>query len=210
MKKFFLLCAFALCTSVVSAQEFVYDTFLNIATGDLYDLEVYIDDETNTIDHIFIEVDGEYSDEVFIKVKVEQLNSFHAALRKVKSKFLEWEQVAKDNGVTDFDKEIEVDFPEIEAYWREADDWKDSFAAEPYVLFVVDEEGDAYVGITDSVTDWEDDDYYDTYMLILNASVDFDDLINKTKLSYIQEKVREKNVDSLFEQGDNDVDALFT
>ena len=64
--------------------------------------------------------------------------------------------------------------------------------------------------ITDTVTDWEDDDYYDTYMLILNASVDFDDLINKTKLSYIQEKVREKNVDSLFEQESSNVDALFT
>lgn len=209
MNKFLLLIAFALTSSVLSAQEFVYDTFLNLATGDLYDLEVYIDDETNTIEHIYIGVDCESGTEAFIKVRSEQLNEFHTALRKVKSKFLEWEAVAEDNGVTDFEKTIEVTFPAIEAYWYDDDDWKDSFSSEPIAVFVVEEEGDSYVGIGDVVEDWEDDSYTESYFLILNTGVDFDDLINKTKLSYIQEKVREKNVDSLF-RNDSDVDALFS
>lgn len=209
MKKFLLFFAFVFSSSMLSAQEFVYDTFLNLATGDLYDLEVYIDDETNAIEHIYIEVDCESGTDAFIKIKTEQLNEFHTALRKVKSKFLEWEAVAEDNGVTDFEKTIEVSFPAIEAYWYDDDDWKDSFSSEPIAVFVVEEEGDSYVGIGDVVEDWEDDSYTESYFLILNTGVDFDDLINKTKLSYIQEKVREKNVDSLF-SNDSDVDSLFS
>lgn len=210
MKKYLLLIVFALffAATSVSAQEFDYDYFYNLATEERYELEVSLDEDDN-IEHIFIEVDGETYDQVYIKVKAEQLNAFHSALRKVKSKFLEWEQVAKDNGVTDFEKEIEVDFPELEAYWYCDDDWKDSFSSEPYVLFVVDEEGDSYVGIGDYVEDWEDDSYSETYFFILSYEVDFDDLINKTSLNYIRQKINEINVDSLF-QNDEDVDSLFS
>ena len=208
MKKLLLVFALFFAATSVSAQEFDYDYFYNLATEERYDLEVSLDEDDN-IEHIFIEVDGETYDQVYIKVKAEQLNAFHSALRKVKSKFLEWEQVAKDNGVTDFEKEIEVDFPELEAYWYCDDDWKDSFSSEPYVLFVVDEEGDSYVGIGDYVEDWEDDSYSETYFFILSYGVDFDDLINKTSLNYIRQKINEINVDSLF-QNDEDVDSLFS
>ena len=208
MKKLLLVFALFFAATSVSAQEFDYDYFYNLATEERYELEVSLDEDDN-IEHIFIEVDGETYDQVYIKVKAEQLNAFHSALRKVKSKFLEWEQVAKDNGVTDFEKEIEVDFPELEAYWYCDDDWKDSFSSEPYVLFVVDEEGDSYVGIGDYVEDWEDDSYSETYFFILSYGVDFDDLINKTSLNYIRQKINEINVDSLF-QNDEDVDSLFS
>ena len=208
MKKLLLVFALFFAATSVSAQEFDYDYFYNLATEERYELEVSLDEDDN-IEHIFIEVDGETYDQVYIKVKAEQLNAFHSALRKVKSKFLEWEQVAKDNGVTDFEKEIEVDFPELEAYWYCDDDWKDSFSSEPYVLFVVDEEGDSYVGIGDYVEDWEDDSYSETYFFILSYEVDFDDLINKTSLNYIRQKINESNVDSLF-QNDEDVDSLFS
>ncbi|MBQ6605239.1 MAG: hypothetical protein IIX17_06530 [Tidjanibacter sp.] len=208
MKKLLLVFALFFAATSVSAQEFDYDYFYNLATEERYELEVSLDEDDN-IEHIFIEVDGETYDQVYIKVKAEQLNAFHSALRKVKSKFLEWEQVAKDNGVTDFEKEIEVDFPELEAYWYCDDDWKDSFSSEPYVLFVVDEEGDSYVGIGDYVEDWEDDSYSETYFFILSYEVDFDDLINKTSLNYIRQKINEINVDSLF-QNDDDVDSLFS
>lgn len=208
MKKLLLVFALFFAATSVSAQEFDYDYFYNLATEERYELEVSLDEDDN-IEHIFIEVDGETYDQVYIKVKAEQLNAFHSALRKVKSKFLEWEQVAKDNGVTDFEKEIEVDFPELEAYWYCDDDWKDSFSSEPYVLFVVDEEGDSYVGIGDYVEDWEDDSYSETYFFILSYEVDFDDLINKTSLNYIRQKINEINIDSLF-QNDEDVDSLFS
>ena len=208
MKKLLLVFALFFAATSVSAQEFDYDYFYNLATEERYELEVSLDEDDN-IEHIFIEVDGETYDQVYIKVKAEQLNAFHSALRKVKSKFLEWEQVAKDNGVTDFEKEIEVDFPELEAYWYCDDDWKDSFSSEPYVLFVVNEEGDSYVGIGDYVEDWEDDSYSETYFFILSYEVDFDDLINKTTISYIRQKINEINVDSLF-QNDDDVDSLFS
>ena len=208
MKKLLLVFALFFAAISVSAQEFDYDYFYNLATEERYELEVSLDEDDN-IEHIFIEVDGETYDQVYIKVKAEQLNAFHSALRKVKSKFLEWEQVAKDNGVTDFEKEIEVDFPELEAYWYCDDDWKDSFSSEPYVLFVVNEEGDSYVGIGDYVEDWEDDSYSETYFFILSYEVDFDDLINKTSLNYIRQKINEINVDSLF-QNDEDVDSLFS
>ena len=208
MKKLLLVFALFFAATSVSAQEFDYDYFYNLATEERYELEVSLDEDDN-IEHIFIEVDGETYDQVYIKIKAEQLNAFHSALRKVKSKFLEWEQVAKDNGVTDFEKEIEVDFPELEAYWYCDDDWKDSFSSEPYVLFVVDEEGDSYVGIGDYVEEWEDDSYSETYFFILSYEVDFDDLINKTSLNYIRQKINEINVDSLF-QNDEDVDSLFS
>lgn len=209
MKRVLLLLAALISTSVLSAQEFVYDTFYNLSTEEIYDLEVYIDDETGNISHIFIEVDSETGCDAFIKVKVEQLNNFHNALRKMKSKFLEWEQVANDNNVSDYSKEMEIDFPAIEAYWYDDSDWKDSFASAPTVMFSVDEDGDAWSYIGDLVEDWEDDDYYETYILILGYGLDFDDLIQKTTLSYIRSKINEIEIDSLFEQGDN-VDALFT
>ncbi len=217
MRKYLFLLVALISTSVLSAQEFVYETFYNLQTDRSYDLEVYLNDE-DQIDHIFIEVDGNY-DEVFIKVKRNQLDAFHNALRQAKSKFLEWQQVAKDNNVLDFYKAMDITFPEIEAYWYCDNDWKDSFGKKPQVLFIVNEEGESFVSVGTTVTDWEDDSYEETYVLILGYSLDFDDLINRTKLTYIQNKVNEKAIDSLFRDDNsgsnrsnssNSVESLFT
>ncbi len=216
MRNYLLLLVALLFTSVLSAQEFVYETFYNLHTDRSYDLEVYLDDE-DQIDHIFIEVDGNY-DEVFIKVKQHQLDAFHNAIRQVKSKFIEWKQVAEDNNVRDFYKAMDITFPEIEAYWYCDSDWKDSYGNKPLVLFNVDEDGDCVVSIGDTVVDWEDDSYKETYVLLLGNVLDFDDLIHRTQLSYIQNKVNEKAIDSLFRDDDSStrsnssssVESLFT
>ncbi len=197
MKRFLLLFALLFAATSIRAQEVEYDQFFSLVTMEYYALEAELADD-GSISTLFIEVEGENHDEVFIKLKGSQLNAFHSAMRVIRDKFLEWKGVAEENGVTDYARTIQVDFPEVEGWWYCENDWKDSYAYEPDVTFIVDDEGDCYVMIDDYVSDWEDEYETEEWSMYFNARVDFDDIINQTSVSHIRSKLREASVDSLF------------
>ena len=98
MKKILLLIAFTLLTSSMYAEKIVATYTMS---GTKRNVEAGIDD--NGALNVFIQVVGETSEYVMIRVEGEEdIKRFRTQLAYCKSKFIEWEQVAKQNKVSDF------------------------------------------------------------------------------------------------------------
>lgn len=52
-----------------------------------------------------------------IWLKLSEVSKFRKSLSELKSKFEEWDKVAKDKGVTDASKDMPVKFPRVEFVW---------------------------------------------------------------------------------------------
>ena len=96
--------AFTLLTTSMYAEKIVATYTLS---GTKRNVEAGIDDKGDL--NVFIQVVGENSDYVMLRVAGEHdINRFRTQLAYCKNKFIEWEQVAKRNNVSNFKKEIDA------------------------------------------------------------------------------------------------------
>ena len=113
IKRILSLIAFTLLTTSMYAEKIVATYTLS---GTRRNVEAGID--SNGALNVFIQVVGEDSDYVMIRVEGEEnIKRFRSQLAYCKEKFIEWEQVAKRNKVYDFKKEIDARFPNVEVWW---------------------------------------------------------------------------------------------
>ena len=113
IKRILSLIAFTLLTTSMYAEKIVATYTLS---GTRRNVEAGID--SNGALNVFIQVVGEDSDYVMIRVEGEEdIKRFHSQQAYCKEKFIEWEQVAKRNKVYDFKKEIDARFPNVEVWW---------------------------------------------------------------------------------------------
>lgn len=54
-------------------------------------------------------------------VEGKEVDAFKASFMQARDKFTEWSNLAKQNGVTDLDKEMEIDFPRLASYFQYGD-----------------------------------------------------------------------------------------
>lgn len=101
MKKIFTL-IFALCVLVVSANA--QDTYANYSMN--YFNDSYLVDISD--DKIFMEIEGE-SESLFI-IKKEDISIYQLALKTIKSKYVEYKNIAIENNITSIDKDM-ITFP---------------------------------------------------------------------------------------------------
>lgn len=101
MKKFFTL-IFTLCVLVVSANA--QDTYANYSMN--YFNDSYLVDISD--DKIFMEIEGE-SESLFI-IKKEDISIYQLALKTIKSKYVEYKNIAIENNITSIDKDM-ITFP---------------------------------------------------------------------------------------------------
>lgn len=113
IKRILSLIAFTLLTTSMYAEKIVATYTLS---GTRRNVEAGID--SNGALNVFIQVVGEDSDYVMIRVEGEEdIKRFRSQLAYCKEKFIEWEQVAKRNKVYDFKEEIDARFPNVEVWW---------------------------------------------------------------------------------------------
>lgn len=77
------------------------------------------------VDNLYIQVQGEtLIDMVVFIMSGEQLSLFSDAIRQIKSKYLQWCEIAKDNNVKNFCKVFDVIFPDVAIGWYEPNKYK--------------------------------------------------------------------------------------
>lgn len=197
MKRFFLFIALVLCTMSANAEKIV-GTYKMAEMP--REIEAAFDD--NGALHVFVEVLGENeNDKVMILISGENdLNQFISKLEYCKEKFKEWEKVAKTNNVTDYSKEFDVTFPDIEIYWW-GEEWFSTFSRN-YLkpLFFVGSDGKASFGASGKVKDWFNEDIDQQWYLILKSESEFDELIDALNPEKIKSELnKNENVDDLFQ-----------
>lgn len=197
MKKL-LLSFLALFSFVVShAQEQVstyHSSFFDkeykiLASYDKNNLSLYIEVEGEHLsDYVLFNVDG--------NSKIQQ---FISALEAVKQKYVDWSTVAKQNGVKSFNKEIDVQFPNITIAWR-GSEWRFDFYNNLNPRFVVTDSGMCVVAITGKATA-SDNEYIDQeYYFALSSISDFDNLLAEIQLNKLLSYFNEKtDLNALFQ-----------
>lgn len=197
MKRFFLFIALVLCTMSANAEKIV-------GTYKMAEMPREIEaafDDNGALD-VYVEVLGENeNDKVMILISGENdLNQFISKLEYCKEKFKEWEKVAKTNNVTDYSKEFDVTFPDIEIYWW-GEEWFSTFSRN-YLkpLFFVGSDGKASFGASGKVKDWFNEDIDQQWYLILKSESEFDELIDALNPEKIKSELnKNENVDDLFQ-----------
>ena len=194
MKKFLLLIAFILLSTSMYAEKIVATYTLS---GTKRNIEAGIDDDGSL--NVFIQVVGEDSDYVMIRVAGEaDIKRFRSQLEYCKQKFIEWEQVAKKNKVSDFKKQIDATFPNVEIWWVGLE-WYSSFRKNFIKPLFLVNDGDASFGTYGAAKHWQNDFITQSFYVLFETAYEIQTLIDAldiTKIKYSLNKDIE--TDALF------------
>tara|TARA_B100000886_G_scaffold191350_1_gene131781 strand:- start:1188 stop:1787 length:600 start_codon:yes stop_codon:yes gene_type:complete len=69
-----------------------------------------------------------------LMIKSEKTADFRNAWKKAKSKYIEWTATAKENNVTDLNKDIKVNVPSVEGFFSYGD-WQFDWNVSPYFKY---------------------------------------------------------------------------
>ena len=195
MKKILLFIAFTLLTTSVYAEKIVA-TFT--MSGTKRNIEAGIDNKGAL--NIFIQVVGEYSDYVMIRVTGEEdIKRFVSQLIHCKNKFIEWEQVAKRNNISDFKKEIDATFPNVEVWWVGLE-WYSSYKKNFIKPLFLVNGGDASFGATGAATHWNNEFITQSFYILFETAYESQSLINALDITKIKRVLnQETQTDALFQ-----------
>ena len=181
MKKILLLIAFALLATSVYAEKIVATYTMS---GTQRNIEAGIDSKGAL--NVFIQVVGENSEYVMIRVEGEEdIKRFISQLAYCKNKFVEWEQVAKSNNVSDFKKEIDATFPNVEVWWVGLEWYSSDKKNFIKPIFLVNG-GDAAFGTTGAATHWNNEFISQTFYILFETANEVQSLINALDISKIK------------------------
>ena len=181
MKKILLLIVFSLLTTNIYAEKIVATYTMS---GTKRNVEAGIDSKGAL--NIFIQVVGEHSDYVMIRVTGEEdIKRFITQLTYCKNKFIEWEQVAKRNNVSDFKKEIDAIFPSVEVWWVGLEWYSSNKKNFIKPLFLVNN-GDASFGATGAATHWCNSFITQSFYILFETAYEAQTLINALDIAKIK------------------------
>ena len=195
MKKILLLISFALLTTSVYAEKIVATYTMS---GTQRNIEAGIDNKGAL--NVFIQVVGEQSEYVLIRVIGEEdIKRFITQLTYCRDKFIEWEQVAKRNNVSDFKKEIDATFPNVEIWWVGLE-WYSSYKKNLIKPLFLVNNGDAAFGATGAVTHWNNEFIDQTFFILFETANEVQSLINALNITKIKSILdQEAQTNALFQ-----------
>ena len=175
MKRFILTCMVILSFSHIFAEDKIGSYSMSYFDGKQLNIKASEPKNGKFSFYIYVHGKREY-DEVCFALKNENLNQFKTALSEVRDKFVEWEQTAKENNVTDIKKPFPVSFPKVDIAWKSSKWW---FSFNKYMKpnFMVFKDGSCamvvYLKVTASSNEYIDQEVY----WVLQSKEEFDDIL---------------------------------
>ena len=194
MKRIVLLIAFTLLTTSMYAEKIVGTFTMSGATRNI---EAGIG--SNGALNVFIQVVGEYSEYVMIRVEGEEdIRRFRTQLIHCKNKFIEWEQVAKSNKVYNIKKGIDVTFPNVEVWWVGLE-WYSSYKNNFIKPIFLVNDGDASFGTYGTATHWKNEFITQAFYVLFETANEIQSLIDALNISKIKSSLNQDiQTDALF------------
>lgn len=151
---------------------------------------------------VFIEVIGDdpFEHNVMIRIKGEKtLIDFISKLEICKNKFTEWSTIAKNNSVTDLKKPLDIQFPNIEVWWRGSSKWHSSFSRDfIHFTFLAQKDG-CIMGFFSKAEDWENEYITQKFSLLFKHPHEIDSLIKALDVNSIKAELnRSTHIEALF------------
>lgn len=199
MKKLVLLfaCVFCFYNANTFAEQKVGS--YNVLDRSL-DVEASINDKGQL--NVYVGILGEYTHtNIMLGIKGEDnIKSFAYSLREMKAKYNEWKGVARANGVTDYSKEMDIPFPNVEIYWKGSSKWYSTFSRNFIkMMFLVSDDGSASVGCGGEAEDWDNEYITEQWYFLFTSADEIEGLIKVLDVEKIKNKLSSKqNTDDLF------------
>lgn len=196
MKRLLLIAFLVLSLYDVKAQEKISEYYSSYF-DEVYDISA-TNDEGDL--HLYIQVAGERQHDLvmFNITGVRKINEFSNALKLAKEKFVEWSSTAEENNVRNFDKDIDVVFPNITVCWYGLEWWFD-FYVRLNPRFVVTESGKCVFVMSGTVTASSNEYIDQEYYFALSSKSDFDELIRNIEVGNLMDYFnKQENIDTLF------------
>ena len=137
MKKLLLLFSMLILTCSVYAEQTV-GKYQNTYFGKEFEIEAA--QKNDKLQSVYIGIEAKDAKYAFISVDGKDLELFKVALELVKAKYLDWMKVAKENNVTEMDKEFDIKFPSVSVAWS-GSKWWFSFGQKIKMRFLILDSG---------------------------------------------------------------------
>ena len=176
MKKLSILfVAFFIISISLKAQEEV-GTYYNNYFKEEFTIEA--SQKNNKISDIYIEVSAKKSSQSFINIGGDDLETFKASLIALRDKYLSWVKIAKDNNVTEMNKEFDIKFPSVTVAWVGSKWWFD-FNRKISMRFLILESGKMVAVWAPKVTASSNEYIDETIYFTFECEDDFNNLLDK-------------------------------
>ena len=200
MKKTLQLVVVLLFAFQLKAQEKTNEYFMSYFDGKNYNIEV--SDVNGEEFRYYIDCASweDDTDVVGISFKSTKIQEFQDRMNEIKNKYVEWSNTAKQNGVTNFDKNFDIKLPRVDCFFRYGD-YHFSFNRVPNAYFKVTTDGECYAIISIKNLQASDNQYikHDGLFMIFSSDEEIDDFINAIDKKHVIEKAEKKtNTDDLF------------
>lgn len=201
MKKFIFAMVAMIATMSMYAQQKVGE-YTNSYVSKTFSIEAV--EKNNKIEEVYIGIPTDlgsrtYSRSAYIVVKGKDLELFKTALELARDKFSEWKKVAKENNVTEIDKEMGINFPKVTVAWLYGRKWWFSFGNKVNLKFLTLDNGQMVAAwaptVTSSSNRYIDQEIY----FVFGGEEDFNSIIDQLDTQRIlNELLNTKNQSDLF------------
>lgn len=141
----------------------------------------------------YIQVIGErITDEVFISIESKYLPEFIANLYLLKNKFNEWSKIAKENNITEMNKEMPFTIKNIDIAWYSSK-WWFSFGHSLTPVFKILDDGRYVVTIVKKVTSSSNQYITKKFYIVFDNVNDIDKLIECLNTEMVYKHYSEKD-----------------
>lgn len=176
MKKSLITLLFMLFYIIVYGQE----------TVGTFNMEYFAEEGVKKIEctnpdandfNVYIGAVGNHaSDEVYLRIKGNDLDNFKIAFIQLRDKFVEWATVARENNVTDMVKEFDISLPKMTVCWLSSK-WWFSFNQRLTPKFLVLKDGKCAMVLSKKVNASSNEYIDQTLYFVLTSKEEFDDVL---------------------------------
>lgn len=198
MKKYSILILVLTLSSFVQAQKKVSEY-----SSSFFDktFEVQASEPKNGIFSFFIHCESKDKHKVGFILKSNDVPDFINSLNEIKQKFSEWEDTAKKNNVTDFDKEFNTKFNSVRTFFTYGSDWhfESGVRVKPY--FKVTQDGQCLIIFNSRELTASDNQFMTVkgFILAFSSIKEVDEFINALDFdTVINEESKKEKTENLF------------
>lgn len=191
-----LFVAFFIISISLKAQEEVGTYYNNFFKEEF---TIKASQKNNKISDIYIEVSAKKSSQSFINIGGDDLETFKASLIALRDKYLSWVKIAKDNNVTEMNKEFDIKFPSVTVAWVGSKWWFD-FNRKISMRFLILESGKMVAVWAPKVTASSNEYIDETIYFTFECEDDFNNLLDKLNSQVMLDKLQNRqNKENLFQ-----------
>ena len=177
MKKLLILIvSMFVSLSMNMRAEQIVGTFENTYFGKNFTIEA--SQKNNKLKTVYIEVEAKGSKSAFISVDGDDLERFKTSLELVRDKFLSWVKIAKDNNVTEMNKEFDIKFPSVSVAWS-GSKWWFAFNRKLTMSFIILDDGKMLAKWCPKVVSSSNEYIDETIYFVFETEDDFNSLLKQ-------------------------------